>query len=310
METIVECVPNFSEGRDRKKVEEIAAAIGSVPEVFVLDIHMDADHHRSVITFAGTKESAGEAAVRGVGRAAELIDLNRHQGEHPRMGAADVVPFVPLRGVGMEECVRLAHDAGKEIFRRFQIPVYFYGYAALRPERASLPTVRRGGLEESRRIGPQDSSRLPDIGEAAFHPTAGATAVGARPLLIAFNVNLNSGDRKAAQEIARTIRASGGGLPALQAIGVLLQSRRLGGQPGQAQVAMNLTDVEQTSLVQAFQAVQQEAARIGVSISSTELVGLIPEKALAGVTPESLQIVNFDASKILENKLAELSGSR
>ncbi|MGH9784281.1 MAG: glutamate formimidoyltransferase [Terriglobia bacterium] len=247
MQTIVECVPNFSEGRDRRIVEQIAAAIASVPGVFVLDLHLDPDHHRSVITFVGKKETVGEAAVRAVGRAAELIDVNRHSGEHPRSGAADVAPFVPVEGVTMEDCAGIAHAAGEEIARRFGIPVYFYGAAARRPERVALEAVRRGGYERLKELGLDDPARKPDAGEPRLHPTAGATIVGARPFLIAFNVNLDSADRAAADRIARAVRASSGGLQGVKAMGVLLKSRSVSGQPGQAQVSMNLTDIEQTS---------------------------------------------------------------
>ncbi|MCH7979355.1 MAG: glutamate formimidoyltransferase [Acidobacteria bacterium] len=309
MPNIVECVPNFSEGRDRNKVDEIAAAISSVEDVYVLDIHMDADHHRSVITFVGSKEKVGEAAVRAVGRAAALIDMNRHHGEHPRIGAADVIPFIPVAGVTLEDCAALARDAGKEIHRRFQIPVYFYGAAASRPERVPLENLRRGGLERLKEQGMDDPSRYPDVGDPALHPTAGATVVGARKFLAAFNVNLNSADREVARQIAKAIRTSGGGLPGVKAMGVLLKSRtRPAGQAQVSQVSMNLTDLEQTSLEQAFQAVQREASRLGVTIRSSEVVGLIPEMALAGTSIESfqasLQIEAFHPQKILENRLA------
>ncbi|MCH8266580.1 MAG: glutamate formimidoyltransferase [Acidobacteria bacterium] len=309
MPNIVECVPNFSEGRDRNKVDEIAAAISSVEDVYVLDIHMDADHHRSVITFVGSTETVGEATVRAVGRAAALIDMNRHHGEHPRIGAADVIPFIPVAGVTLEDCAALARDAGKEIHRRFQIPVYFYEAAASRPERLRLENLRRGGLERLKEQGMDDPSRYPDVGDPALHPTAGATVVGARKFLAAFNVNLNSADREVARQIAKAIRTSGGGLPGVKAMGVLLKSRtRPAGQAQVSQVSMNLTDLEQTSLEQAFQAVQREASRLGVTIRSSEVVGLIPEKALAGTSIESfqasLQIEAFHPQKILENRLA------
>ena len=310
MWTLVECVPNFSEGRDRGKVEQIAAAIETVPGVYLLDIHLDPDHHRSVITFAGSKETVGEAAVRAVGRAADLIDLNQQEGEHPRIGAADVVPFVPMEGVTLEDCVAIARQAGEEIFRRFQIPVYFYEEAALRPERRRLEHLRRAGYERLKRLVLEDPALQPDVGEPRLHPTAGATIVGARPFLIAFNVNLNSSDRKVAQEIARRVRSSGGGLPGVKAMGLLLNSRSVGGQPGQAQVAMNLTDFERTSLAVAFHAVEQEALRLGISIQNSELVGLIPQKALAETSPEALKLVDFHPGKILETRLATVLAHR
>ena len=306
MQTIVECVPNFSEGRDRETAEQIAAAIETVPDVCVLDLHMDPDYHRSVITFVGTKETVGEAATRAVGRAAERIDMNRHRGEHPRIGAADVVPFVPVQGVTLEECAEIAHKTGEEIFRRFQIPVYFYGAAALHPERVYIENVRRGSYERLKELGLEDPSRRPDVGGPRLHPRAGATMVGARPFLIAFNVNLDCPDRKVAEEIARRIRASGGGLPGVKAMGVFLESRSTGGRVGQAQVSMNLTDFEQTSLAQAYRAVEQEASQRGITIHSSEIVGLVPQQALAGVRPEDLKLVEFSPQKILENLLAEV----
>ena len=308
MPTLIECVPNFSEGRDRDKVEQIAATIETGKGVRLLDLHMDPDHNRSVMTVVGEPEKVAEAVLRSVGQAAALIDLNRHHGEHPRIGAADVVPFVPVKGLTLEDCVPLARRVGEEIYRRFQIPVYFYEAAALRPERRDLANVRRGGFEKLKIEVLFNPARCPDVGEPRLHPTAGATAVGARPYLVAFNVNLNCSERKVAQEIARAIRFSGGGLPGVKAVGLLLRSRIFQSQPGQAQVSINLTDIEKTSLPQVFQAVLEEAARLGTSVADTELVGLIPRKALAGATPESLQLSNFNSQKILENRLAEISG--
>ena len=305
MQTIVECVPNFSEGRDRLIVEQIAAAIESVPGVAVLDLHLDPDHHRSVITFVGKKETVGEAAVRAVGQAAERIDMNRHAGEHPRIGAADVVPFVPVEGVTLEDCAGIAHTAGEEIARRFGIPVYFYGAAARRPERVALEAVRRGGYERLKELGLDDPARTPDVGEPRLHPTAGATMVGARPFLIAFNVNLDSADRAAADQIARAVRASSGGLLGVKAMGALLRSRSVGGREGQAQVSMNLTDFEQTSVARAYRAIEQEAARLGVGIHSSEIVGLVPQRAVAGIRPQELKLTDFLPDKILEFQIAE-----
>ncbi len=310
MQSIVECVPNFSEGRDRRTVDEIVAAIESVAGVFVLDLHMDPDHHRSVITFAGSPQSVGEAAVRAAGKAAERIDLTRHAGEHPRVGATDVVPFVPVRSVTLEDCAEIARAAGIEMVRRFGIPVYFYGAAALRPERVRLEDVRRGGFERLRDLGLDDPSRTPDAGEPRLHPTAGATIVGARPHLVAFNVNLDCADRAAAATIARAIRASSGGLPEVKAMGVLLASRRVRGQAGQAQVSMNLTDLEQTSLAQAYRAVEQEAARLGVGIHSSEIVGLVPQRAVAGIRPEELKLADSLPDKLLEHRIAEALARR
>ena len=310
MQTVVECVPNFSEGRNPHTVEEIAAAIEKVADAYVLDLHMDPDHNRSVITFVGSKEGVGEAAARAVGRAAELIDLNRHQGVHPRIGAADVVPFTPVQGATIADCVEIAHRTGQEIYTRYRVPVYFYGAAALRPERVLLERVRGAGYEQLRSLGLDDPSRRPDVGEFQLHPTAGATIVGARPFLIAFNVNLDSSDRQVAQEIARKIRSSAGGLQGVKAMGVLLESRRAGGRTGQAQVSMNLTDFERTSVAAAFRAVEQEARRLGVEIESSEIVGLIPQKAWAGTHPAELKLTGFHSEKILENRLAAVLARR
>lgn len=280
MNRLIECVPNFSEGRDAAVVEQIESAIGSVAGVLLLDRHMDADHHRSVITFAAPAGCVVEAAVRGVERAAELIDLTRHAGEHPRIGAADVVPFVPLEGVTMEECAALAHQAGQQIWRRSAVPVYFYGAAARSPERVSLARIRRGQFD-------------PDVGGPELHPTAGAVAVGARKLLVAFNVNLDTADVEVARRIARRVRASSGGLAGVQAMGVMLHRRN------RAQVSMNVTDFEQTPLEVVFQAVRREAEREGVGIDSSEIVGLAPRRALEGA------LGNSHPDRVLETRLAE-----
>jgi glutamate formiminotransferase len=280
-------------------VDAIVAAIRSVPGVVLLGREMDADHNRSVITFAGPPQAVAEAALCGVERAVALIDLNRHTGVHPRIGAADVVPFVPVEGVVLEDCARLAHWAGAEIWRRFGVPVYFYAAAALRPERVNLENVRRGrfeGLRDEIRVNPD---RLPDVGEARLHPTAGATAVGARKFLIAYNINLSTPDVQIARRIARKIRTSSGGLPSVKAMGVFLASR------GLAQVSMNLTDFEQTPVRVVFDAVRAEAAREGVEIASSEIVGLVPRKAIAPADVSYLKIENFHPELILENRLAQ-----
>ena len=215
---------------------------------------------------------------------------------------------MPVRGVTLEDCAEIARDAGREIARRFEIPVYFYGAAALRPERVRLEEVRRGGYERLRELGLDDPSRRPDAGPARLHPTAGATIVGARPYLVAFNVNLASTDRAGASTIARVVRASNGGLPGVKAMGVFLASRTVSGQTGQAQVSMNLTDLSQTSLGEAYRAVEREAAKLGVAIHSSEIVGLVPQAALAGVKPEEIKLADFSSEKILENRLAALAG--
>jgi len=298
MRHLIECVPNFSEGRDSARMEALAAAMSGVAGAWVLDRHSDPDHNRSVITLAGEPEAVAEAALRGVGAAAELIDLNQHRGIHPRMGATDVLPFVPVEGVTMEECAALAHQTGRRIWERYQVPVYFYEAAALRPERTALEQVRKGQFEGLRREAPLDSSRAPDVGGPQLHPTAGAIAVGARKFLIAYNINLNTPDAAIAQAIARAIRASTGGLPAVKAMGIALASR------GISQVSMNLTDFERTSLQQVYEAVQREAGRHGCTIAGSEIVGLVPQKALDATAEYFGTLVNFSPAQVLENRLA------
>jgi glutamate formiminotransferase len=298
MRRLIECVPNFSEGRDRQRIEMLAAAMNVVKGAWVLDLHSDADHNRSVVTLAGEPEAVAEAALRGVAEAAELIDLRHHSGEHPRVGAIDVLPFVPIEGVTMEDCVALARHAGAEIWARHQIPLYFYEEAALRPERKHLESVRRGEFEYLRDEVLRNADRAPDVGGPALHPTAGAVAVGARKFLIAFNINLDTPDLSVAKKIARRIRASNGGLAHVKAIGVELRERRL------AQVSTNLTDFEQTPIRRVFEAVRLEAAREGCAIHSSEIVGLVPRKALDLNEAAHLQLENFvPANKILEDRL-------
>lgn len=295
--TIVECVPNFSEGRDASKVDAIVEAIRSAG-VAVLDREMDADHNRSVVTFAGRADAVVEAAFRGVAKAVELIDLTRHTGVHPRIGAADVVPFVPVEGVTLEDCARLAERAAKLIWERLRVPVYLYEAAARRTENANLENIRRGqfeGLREEVRTNP---ARRPDFGEAELHPTAGATVVGARKFLIAYNINLATPDIEIAKRIAKAIRFSSGGFRYVKAMGVPLASRNL------AQVSMNLTDFEQTPVHRVFEAVRSEAARYGVAVAGSEIVGLIPKKALEMTAEWYLRAENFHPQLVLENRLA------
>ncbi len=291
---LIECVPNFSEGRDARVVDAIAGAVAATPGVALLARESDPDHNRSVITFAGPPEAVHAGALRAIAEAVRRIDLTRHEGVHPRIGAADVVPFVPIAGVDLEECARIAHDIGRQAWERLQLPVYFYEAAALRPERRRLENVRRRGFHWLRN---HLEEHPPDIGGPSLHPTAGAVAIGARKLLIAFNANLATGDVEIARAIARKIRASSGGLPALKAIGVRLESR------GVAQVSMNLTDFDQTGVLQAFSAVQREAARFGVDVASTEIVGLIPRRALDEATARHIKCENFSADRILEQRI-------
>src|SRR6266852_4951509 len=298
MKQLVECVPNFSEGRDAAKVDAIVAEMRAVPGVFLLDRESDADHNRSVVTLAGEPEAVAEAALRGVGKAAELIDLTRHTGAHPRVGATDVLPFVPVEGVTLEDCVALARKVGREIWERYRIPVYFYEAAALRPERTNLENIRRGQFEGLRQEVLANPDRAPDVGEPRLHPTAGATVVGARKFLIAYNINLNTPDIGTANKIAKTIRFSSGGLRYAKAMGVDLKAR------GLAQVSINLTDFEQTPIHRVFEMVKREAERFGCAIVGSEIVGLVPKKAIEMTADFYLQLENFSPAQVLENRLA------
>src|SRR5512141_1047889 len=301
MSTLVECVPNFSEGRDPAKVDAIIEAM-KVPGVWLLDREMDADHNRSVITLVGDREAIAEAAIRGVGKAAELIDLTKHTGAHPRMGAADAIPFIPIDGVTLEDCVAIARKVGEEIWRRFQIPVYLYEAAATTPERTNLENIRRGQFEGIRDEIATNPARKPDVGEAKVHPSAGATVVGARKFLIAYNVFLNPPDVDIARKIAKAVRFSSGGLRFVKGAGFLVR--------GMAQVSMNLTDFEQTPVARVFEFVKREAVRYGVVPVSSEIVGLIPKKALEQAAEWFLQVENFDSSLILENRLTAVMGGK
>lgn len=294
MSTLIECVPNFSEGRDKSVVDAIVSAM-KMDGVYLLDREMDNDHNRCVITLVGEREAIQEAAIRGVGKAAELIDLTKHSGAHPRMGAADVVPFIPIEGVTIEDCVAMAQHAGAEIWKRYQVPVYLYEAAATSAERQNLEYIRRGQFEGIRAEIATNPARLPDFGEASLHATAGAVVVGARKALIAYNVFLNTPDVEIAKKIAKAVRFSSGGLRFVKGAGFLVR--------GMAQVSMNLTDFEQTPVHRVFELVKREAARHGVIPISSEIVGLIPKKALESAAEWFLQVENFDSSMILENRL-------
>jgi len=303
MKRLIECVPNFSEGRDAAKVDAIVAAMSKVPGVYVLDREMDADHNRSVVTLAGEPDAVAEAALFGVGKALDLIDLTKHTGAHPRIGATDVVPFIPIEGVALEDCVTLARRVGEEIWKRYRIPVYFYEAAAARPERTNLENIRRGQFEGLREEMKRDHARLPDVGEPKLHPTAGATVVGARKFLIAYNVNLNTSDVGIANKIAKAIRFSSGGLRYVKSMGVELKARNL------AQVSINLTDFEQTPMHRVYEMVKREAARHGAIPVGSEIVGLIPKKAIEMATDYFLQVENFSPAQVFENRLqAALTG--
>ena len=293
---IVECVPNFSEGTDAKRVEAIVAAMRN-EGVHLLDWSMDADHNRSVVTIAGQPAAVVEAAVRSVGKAVELIDLTRQHGVHPRIGAADVIPFVPVRGIKLEQCVMLARQAGLEIWRRFGVPVYFYEAAAARPDRANLEDVRSGQFEGLRDAVERDPSRRPDLGGPGLHPTGGASAVGARKFLVAYNVYFDSADVAMARAIAKEIRASSGGLKGVKAMGVLAH--------GRAQLSMNITDFEATPISQVHKRISSLAARHKTAILEGEVIGLIPEAACERGSEWMRQLVGFDEeTKVLERRLA------
>jgi glutamate formiminotransferase len=295
--SLVECVPNFSEGRKPEVIDQLVEAIQSVATACVLDTHLDPDHNRSVITFVASRETAAEAAVKVVALASRLIDMRVHQGVHPRLGATDVLPFVPIRDVTIEDCVAIAHEAGQRIASELSIPVFFYERAALRPDRVNLEDVRRGALELLRQEIATEPSRTPDAGPLMVHETAGAIAVGARPFLIAFNVNLGTRNITIARQIARTVRARHGGLPFVKALGFELSTR------GLVQVSMNLVNYESTGMTAAYNAVRAETTRLRVKIVSTEIVGLVPEKALDRSAEYFEKLENFSEEKIFENRL-------
>ncbi len=301
MSSLVECVPNFSEGREKARVDDIINAM-RMDGVYLLDREMDFDHNRSVITLVGEREPIQEAVIRGVGKAAELIDLNFHQGAHPRMGATDVVPFIPIEGVTIDDCVTMARHVGEEIWNRYKIPVYLYEAAATTPERQNLENIRRGQFEGIRAEIATNPARRPDFGDPKVHPTAGATVVGARKFLIAYNIFLSTPDVQIAKNIAKAVRFSNGGLRFVKGAGFPVR--------GLAQVSMNLTDFEQTPIHRVFEMVKREAARYGVMPVSSEIVGLIPKKALENAAEWFLQVENFDTSLILENRLAAVMGGK
>lgn len=294
---LVECVPNFSEGRNAETIRALVDAVQAVPRVALLDHTMDADHHRAVLTFAGAPDAVAEAAFRAAKQATALIDLRRHEGGHPRVGATDVVPFVPLRGVTMEDCAAVARRVGERIGRELGIPVFLYEQAAAKPDRAGLETIRRGGLEGLAHRMETDPGWAPDFGPRRLHPTAGATVVGARRILVAFNVNLETRDLDLARAIAKTVRQSNGGLPYVKAIGVPLAGR------GLVQVAMNLVNIEETPVHAAFEAVRREAEKHGVRVAGSELIGLVPRQAVLQAETHGVSIQALDPSTVLEAKL-------
>ena len=297
MKRIVECVPNFSEGQRKEVVDALAAALTGVPGVALLDSEMDAAHNRCVITIAGEPEAVATAVLSGVAKAVELIDLRRHKGEHPRMGAADVIPFIPIAGVTMDECVRLSVKVAEQIAGQLRIPVYLYEQSARIDARRDLAYVRKGEFEGIREEIAANPDRRPDFGPLEVHPSAGATAVGARFPLVAYNVYLRSSDLKVAQAIAKAVRFSGGGLRYVKALGFEIKDRN------QVQVSMNLTNYEGTPVFRAFEMVAREAERFGVSVASSEIVGLVPQKALNACTENFLRLEGFGENQILESRL-------
>jgi glutamate formiminotransferase len=304
MNRLVECVPNFSEGRKRATLDAVCRAIETVATARVLDLHTDADHNRSVVTFVATPEDVVEAAVRATMRAAELIDVSHHTGEHPRMGATDVLPFIPLEGVTRAECITLAHTAGARIAHELGIPVYFYGDAARQPARRNLEDVRRGGFERLRAEISTLPERLPDefAGNAPYlHPTACACIVGVRDILIAYNVNLDTDDLTVARDIARAVRARDGGLPQVKALGLRLHTR------GIVQVSMNLIDYRVTGIHEAFAAVEHEATQCGVKVASSEIVGLAPRAAFNRERAHDVKLERAVSDCILEDRIAAAS---
>jgi len=302
MRKIVECVPNFSEGRRKKVVDQIVGAITSVKGIKVLDVEMDSDHNRSVVTFIGNPQLVEEAAFRGIKKAAELIDMDSHKGQHPRIGAADVIPFVPVRNVSMKECVEMARRLGERVGRELNIPGYLYEKAATRPERVNLADVRRGEYEALKEEIATEPHREPDFGPRRVGK-AGASAIGAREPLIAYNVYLNSDDLKIAQAIARVVRHSSGGLRYVKALGLLIKER------GLVQVSMNLTSYRRTPVHRVFELIKREAVRYGVNVVSSEIVGLIPQQALLEAAEFYLQVENFSPQMVLESHLEEMEAT-
>jgi len=295
---IAECVPNFSEGRRPEVVREIVAAVESVPGVRLLDYSSDPSHNRSVLTFIGEPAPVKEAAFQAIAKAAELINMEEHRGEHPRIGATDVVPFVPVQGVTMADCVALARELGAEVAERLQIPVYLYEEAATRPERRNLADIRRGeyeGLKKEIHL----PERHPDFGEPVMHPTAGATVIGAREFLIAYNINLGTPDVSIAKKIAHVVRASSGGLMYVKALGIKLENRNL------AQVSMNLVNFKKTPMHVVFNLVKAEAERYGVPIVGSEIIGLVPLDALLTTAEHYLRIEHFSREQVLETRVWE-----
>lgn len=297
MHQIVECVMNVSEGRDTLKLETIARKIEAVPSAFLLDHSADPDHNRTVFSFIGTLSSIFDASFAAVKKVSQLIDMREHQGVHPRIGAVDVVPFVPVQNVSMKECVAVAHRLGKKISQTLQIPVYFYAEAALSPDREHLSVIRKDQFEGLHEQIKSDPRRKPDLGPSCLHPSAGATAIGARQPLIAFNIYLNTSDVGQARKIAGLIRENGGDLAGVKALGFYIERK------GLAQVSMNVTRYRKTSLLKIFKKVQKEARRLQTEPVSSEIIGLVPQDAINPQTIRTLHLENFHSGQILENRI-------
>jgi glutamate formiminotransferase len=300
---LVECVPNFSEGRRPEVIDAIVDSMTAVEGVRLLDKEMDADHNRAVVTIIGEPEAVLEGAFRGIAKASELIDLTKHKGEHPRMGAADVVPFVPVRDATMDDCVELARRLGERVGEELGIPVFYYEAACTRPDRENLAKVRKGQFEAlCEEIG-TNPDREPDCGPCRIHPTAGAIAIGARPFLVAYNINLGTSDLSVAKAIAKSIRHSGGGLRYVKAMGFEIKDR------GIVQVSINMVNFRGTPLFRAFEMVRSEADRYGVPVVGSEIVGLVPADALVDTAEFYLRLENFKRDQVLENRLSETEGA-
>ncbi|MBI2251742.1 MAG: glutamate formimidoyltransferase [Armatimonadetes bacterium] len=292
---IIECVPNFSEGRRKEVIEALVNKIKKA-NAKVLDYSMDFDHNRSVITFIGNKESIKKAVLESAGEALKWINMELHKGEHPRIGAVDVIPLIPIKKCTMEDCINLAHDLGREIWRKYNIPVYFYEEASLNPKRKNLALLRKGNYELLKKEITHPE-RHPDIGEAKLHPTAGAVIIGARKPLIAYNINLKTNNLDIAKDIAKKIREKDGGLPGIKALGIILKGKNL------VQVSINLVDYEKTSLIKVFKTVEREAHNLGVEVLESELIGLVPLSALSEIIKHSLKFQDFNISQIIESHL-------
>lgn len=296
MNTIIECVPNFSNGRDAEIIEKIIAPFKTFENVKLLDVESDKDHNRSVVTVIGEPEPLKKAVIQAVGIAAELIDLRHHQGAHPRMGATDVIPFIPIKNATADDCIAISKEVGEQIFKQFGIPVFLYEKSATAPNRENLSNIRKGQFEGMAEKIKQPEWK-PDFGGTEIHPSAGVTACGCRMPLVAFNVNLATNDLSIADKIARKVRFIGGGLRYVKAMGVDLKER------GIVQVSMNMTDYTKTSLYQSYEMVKMEARRYGVAVVGTEIVGLTPMEALLNVASYYLQIENFNIDQVIENRL-------